>query len=362
MFDFFWVPVFTFLIAVLVILLLRPLATMGGLLDVPDARKRHEGAVPLVGGLAIALAVWAGCLMFLRSQGYYSGLLAGITLLALVGFVDDRRGMSPMTKLGAQIFAAILMTSWGGVYLSSLGDLFGRREIELVNWGIPLTLFAVVAVINAMNMSDGMDGLAGGLALTMFLWFSYLAEMTANASAQRVAVIFCGAIAGFLLFNMRNPLQGKLRVFLGDAGSLTLGYAIVWFSVELSQAGYNNGANVPPVVMLWIVGFVLIDLLAVVLRRVIKRRNPLSADRSHLHHILQRLGLSPGLIVWLIIASNALLGAVGVIGWRMGVSEQLLFIAFLGLVLIHLLLMHNAWRCLRIGRRFIRRRGKGCWH
>lgn len=359
MFDFFWVPVFTFLMAVLIILLLRPLATMGGLLDVPDARKRHEGAVPLVGGLAIALAVWAGCLMFLRSQGYYSALLAGITLLALVGFVDDRRGMSPMTKLGAQIFAAILMTSWGGVYLSSLGDLLGRREIELVNWGIPLTLFAVVAVINAMNMSDGMDGLAGGLALTMFLWFAYLAEVTVNAPAQRVAVIFCGAIAGFLLFNMRNPLQGKLRVFLGDAGSLTLGYAIVWFSVELSQVSYNNGSHVPPVVMLWIVGFVLIDLLAVVLRRAIKRRNPLSADRSHLHHILQRLGISPGVIVWLIIASNALLGAVGIFGWRMGVSEQLLFIVFLGLTLVHLLLMHNAWRCLRIGRRLIRRRAKG---
>ncbi len=111
----------------------------------------------------------------MRTQGYYVALLAGLSVLALVGMVDDLRGMSPLTKLIVQLFAAILMTSWGGVYLSSLGDLFSRREIELANWGIPLTLFAVVAVVNAMNMCDGMDGLAGGLAFFIFGWLAVVA-------------------------------------------------------------------------------------------------------------------------------------------------------------------------------------------
>lgn len=359
MFDFFWVPAFAFLVSALSVLLLRPVAMVGGLLDRPDNRKRHHGAVPLVGGIAVTLAIWAGCLLFMRNQGYYVALLGGLTLLAFVGLIDDMQGMSPVAKLGAQIFAAILMTSWGGVYLTSLGDIFGRREIELANWAIPLTLFAVVAVINAMNMSDGLDGLAGGLSLIVFGWYAYLAGELGNLAAQRVCVIFCGAILGFLIFNMRNPFRGKLRVFLGDAGSLMLGYGIVWFAVELSQPTYNNGRHVPPVVMLWVLGFVLIDLLVVVIRRALKRRNPLSADRTHLHHVLLRLGLSPDAIVWVILVSNALLGFVGVYGWKHGVSEQVLFLSFLGVTGLHLLLMRNAWRCLRVGRRIVLRGKRG---
>ncbi|MBB2916084.1 MraY family glycosyltransferase [Cupriavidus alkaliphilus] len=355
MFDFFWVPSFTFLVSALGVLLLRPVAMVGGLLDRPDNRKRHQGAVPLVGGIAVTLAVWAGCLLFMRDQGYYVALLGGLTLLALVGLIDDMQGMSPVAKLAAQLFAAILMTSWGGVYLTSLGDIFARREIVLADWGIPLTLFAVVSVINAMNMCDGLDGLAGGLSFIMFAWLAYLAGELGNAAAQRVCVIFCGAILGFLLFNMRNPLRGKLRVFLGDAGSLMLGYGVVWFAVELSQTRYNYGHHVPPVVMLWVFGFVLIDLLTVVIRRALKRRNPLSADRTHLHHVLLRLGVGPDAIVWVIVISNALLGLIGVYGWKNGVSEQTLFLGFLGLTIAHLCVMRNAWRCLRVGRRLIAR-------
>ncbi|SPA50712.1 MraY family glycosyltransferase [Cupriavidus taiwanensis] len=360
MFDFFWVPVTAFLVAATAVLLLRPVAVAGGLLDRPDARKRHEGAIPLVGGIAVTIGVWVGCHLFLRTQGYYIALLGGVTVLALVGWVDDLYGMSPVTKLGAQLFAAILMTSWGNVYLESLGDLFGRREIELANWGIPLTLFAVVSVINAMNMCDGLDGLAGGLALIILAWFAYLAGEVGNAPAQRVCVIFCGAIAGFLVFNLRNPFRGHMKVFLGDSGSLMLGFAIVWFATELSQKRYNpGGTNVPPVVMLWILGFILIDLLVVVIRRTIKRRNPLAADRTHLHHVLLRLGIGQDAIVLLILAANAFLGLIGVVGWKSGVSEQVLFLLFLGVTGLHLLVMRNAWRFIRVGRRLLTRTRRG---
>ncbi|WP_234942670.1 MraY family glycosyltransferase [Cupriavidus necator] len=248
MFDFFWVPLFSLLTTALIVLLLRPVAKAGGLVDRPNSRKRHLGEVPLVGGIAVTLAVWAASMLFMRTQGYYVALLGGLTLLALVGVIDDLKGMSPVAKLAAQLLAAILMTSWGGIYLSSLGDLFGRREIELANWGIPLTLFAAVAVINAMNMCDGLDGLAGGLAAIVFGWFAYLAGELGNGAAQRMCIIFCGAILGFLIFNIRNPLRGKSRIFLGDAGSLMLGFSIVWFAVLLSQVQYNEHGRIPPVV------------------------------------------------------------------------------------------------------------------
>lgn len=356
MFDFFWVPLVAMLLSVLAIFVLRPLAAAGGLVDRPDARKRHNGEVPLVGGIAVTLAVWIGGLLFMRTQGYYVALLGGLSVLAVIGVVDDLRNISPITKLVAQLIAAILMTSWGGVYLTSLGDIFGRREIELANWGIPLTLFAIVAVVNAMNMSDGLDGLCGGLAFVIFGWFAFVAGELGNNAAQRICVIFCGALLGFLMFNMRNPLRGRMRVFLGDAGSLMLGFGIVWFAVELSQPQYNAGRHAPPVVMLWILGFVLIDLLAVVVRRTMKGKNPLSADRTHLHHILLRLKLGPDLIVWIILFSNAMMGMIGVFAWKKGLSEQASFLLFLLVTSLHLLAMRYAWHFIRLGRRFLHKR------
>lgn len=353
MFNFFWMPAFSAFVSMLVILLLRPLAFRGGLLDRPGGRKRHDGDIPLVGGLAIMVTVGVDAALFMTPEGYYRALLGGLFVLAFAGMIDDLKGLAPVPKLGIQLFAAILMTSWGSVYLSSLGDIFGKKEIALLNWGIPLTLFAVVAVINAMNMSDGLDGLAGGLALTIFGWMAYLAGVIDNLPAQRMSIIFCGALIGFLVFNMRNPLRGRRRIFLGDAGSLMLGYGIVWFAVELSQKPYNSGQNVPPVVMLWVTGFLLIDLLAVVARRLLKGRNPLAADRTHLHHILLRLNVSPDAIVWIILASNALAGLAGVAAWQKGVSEQMLFAGFLLLALLHLLIMQNAWRFIKVGRRII---------
>ncbi|NSX04480.1 MraY family glycosyltransferase [Cupriavidus gilardii] len=347
MFDFFWIPLFTALIAATAVLLLRPLARKGDLLDRPGGRKRHGDDVPLVGGIAVTFAVWVGAIAFMREQGHYAALLVGLTVLAGVGVIDDSRGMSPITKLGFQIFAAILMTSWGGVFLMSLGDVLSKREIVLQNWGIPLTLFAAVAVINAMNMMDGLDGLAGGMALIIFAWFAYLSGEVLNFSAQRLCVVMCGALAGFLYFNLPHPLRGRYRVFLGDAGSLMLGFAIVWFAVELSQPQYNGGRHVPPVVMLWVCGFLLIDLLAVVLRRALLGRNPLSADRTHLHHFLLRLNIRPPLAVLTILTSNALLGLCGVLAWRYGVPEHIMFLAFVLTAAVHLLVMGNAARFLR---------------
>ncbi|WKZ85926.1 undecaprenyl/decaprenyl-phosphate alpha-N-acetylglucosaminyl 1-phosphate transferase [Ralstonia pickettii] len=353
MFDFFWVPALAFLLCVITILLLRPFAVVIGLVDRPNVRKRHDGDVPLVGGIAMTVAVTVTAVLFVRVQGSFIPLLAGMALLAMMGVLDDVKNVAPMTKLVVQLCAAILMTSWGGVYLTSLGDLFSRREIELANWGIPLTLFAVVAVVNALNMCDGMDGLAGGLGFVIFAWFAYIAGEIGNGVTQRICVIFCGALIGFLVFNIRNPLRGKLRVFLGDAGSLMLGYAIVWFAVELSQSTPSDSRHVPPVVMLWVLGFILIDLLAVVLRRMLKGKNPLAADRTHLHHILLRLDLKPESIVWILVFSNSLMGLIGVVGWKTGMSEQGLFLLFLGVTIVHLLVMRNAWRFIRFGRKLV---------
>ncbi len=350
MFEFFWLPVISAMLSAGAVLILRPLATRGGLLDHPGGRKRHEGSTPLVGGIAILIALWISSTMFVRGYDHYTALYIGLTLLAVVGMFDDLNGVSPLSKLAFQFFAAILMTSWGEVSLHSLGDLLYKRDVLLYAWGIPLTLLATLSVVNAINMTDGMDGLAGGLSFIVFGWFAWLAHDIGNPGAFRICLLMCGAIAGFLLFNMPSPLRRRL-VFLGDAGSLLLGYGISWFSVELSQKEYNAGAHVPPAVMLWVVGLILVDLLAVVLRRAIQGRNPLSADRTHLHHLLLRMGFSTKQTVWFLLLGNFLLGLVGVVAWKLGVPESIIFATFLLFTGFHLLVMQRAWIVIRWVRR-----------
>lgn len=355
MFDYFWIPLIAASISATVIFFIRPLALKQGLLDHPGGRKRHEGDIPLVGGIAVTISILVCSLLLIHSSSGHTALLVGLVILAITGVVDDLRGISPVPKLGIQLFSAILMTSWAGIFLQSLGDIFGHRAIEVLNWGIPLTLFAVVAVINALNMIDGLDGLAGGIAIVIFGWLAYIAGELGNMLAQRYCIIFTGALFGFLIFNWPNPMRGSRRVFLGDAGSLMLGYGIVWFTVELSQKQYNNGVNISPVVMLWICGFLLIDLLAVVTRRIMKGRNPLVADRTHVHHILARLKIPHKWIVCIVVGSNAIFGAVGILCWKYGVPERVLFLGFIGVAVLHLAVMRNAWRFVRFGRKLIRK-------
>lgn len=346
MFELFWLPAISALLSVGAVLILRPLATRGGLLDHPGGRKRHEGSTPLVGGMAILIAMWVSGAMFVRGYDHYTALYAGMTLLALVGLLDDLNGISPLSKLAFQFTAAILMTSWAEVSLHSLGDLLNKRDVILYAWGIPFTLLAVLSVVNAINMTDGIDGLAGGLSLIVFGWFAWLAYDVGNPGAFRICLLMTGAIAGFLLFNLPMPFRRSL-VFLGDAGSLLLGYGISWFSVELSQAEYNPHGHVPPAVMLWVVGLILVDLLAVVLRRTIQGKNPLSADRTHLHHLLLRMGLSSKQVVWCLLIGNFLLGLIGVTAWKQGVPESIIFATFLLLTGLHLLFMRRAWVVIR---------------
>jgi UDP-GlcNAc:undecaprenyl-phosphate GlcNAc-1-phosphate transferase len=351
MFELFWLPAISAMLSAGAILILRPLATRGGLLDHPGGRKRHEGSTPLVGGIAILIALLVTTAMFVRGSDHYTPLYTGLTLLAVVGLFDDMNGIPPLGKLAFQFTAAILMTSWGEVYLHSLGDLLYKRDVILYAWGIPLTLLAILSVVNAINMMDGMDGLAGGLSLIVFGWFAWLANEVGNLLACRICLLLCGALVGFLLFNMPSPLRRRL-VFLGDAGSLLLGYAISWFAVELSQKQYNpGGGHIPPVVMLWVVGLILVDLLAVVLRRAIQGKNPLSADRTHLHHLLLRMGFDTKQAVWFLLVGNFLMGLTGVAAWKLGVPESIMFVALLVFTGIHLLIMQRAWVVIRWVRR-----------
>jgi UDP-GlcNAc:undecaprenyl-phosphate GlcNAc-1-phosphate transferase len=342
--TFFAQAILAFLLTVLLILWMRRPAHRFGLVDDPGGRKRHGASVPLTGGISMTVGFFLALALSLPALADQLVLLVSMALLGLIGVLDDLGEVSPRSKLGVQILAAVLMTSWANHFLVHLGDLFGRGDIALMNWGIPLTVFATVALINAINMLDGLDGLAGGLVFVMLGFFAGFAWWETDGVALKILVVLLGALGGFLVFNLPHPWRGHRRTFMGDTGSLVLGFVVAWYSIGLTQ-GY--GQTVPPVVMLWVTGIVLFDLFTVTVRRMLRRRDPAAPDRAHIHHILLRRGLSPARAVALLLGANLVLGAIGTLGWAAGVSEAWLFAGYVAVGLAYFALFLFPARLLR---------------
>jgi UDP-GlcNAc:undecaprenyl-phosphate GlcNAc-1-phosphate transferase len=237
------------------------------------------------------------------------------------------------------------MTSWGNNFLTQLGDLFGRGPVLTNNWAIPLTVFATLALVNAINMFDGLDGLAGGLALIMLAVLTAFASLVGDPNASKILIVLAGAVAGFLVFNLPWGLRGRHRTFMGDSGSMVLGFVIAWFTVSLSQ---RPGVAVPPPVMLWVLGIVLMDVFTVTVRRLARRRSPLAPDRDHLHHMLLRRGYSPRATLAILVAANAALAAAGTLMWRSGVPDRWIFWSYLAVCAVYFALFFMPFRLYRL--------------
>ena len=258
------------------IVLLRNTARRMSLVDHPSGRKQHEGAVPVVGGIAIFGAFAFSALLVTQSEPLYPfrSLLGGMGLLVFAGVLDDMHDLSALAKLALQCAAALLMAAWGGVYVLQLGDLFGLGgNLVLGNFAIPFTVICALGLINALNMTDGIDGLAGGLTFISMTAIAILCYALKLSSHLLMISILIGAVVGFLCFNFRHPFRPRADVFLGDAGSMALGFALCWFTVGVARAAESA---VPAIVMVWIVAVPLLDMVVVILRRALSRRSPLS--------------------------------------------------------------------------------------
>ncbi len=339
---------------------LMPVARRVGLVDRPGGRKIHDGAVPAIGGLAIVTAVIATALVLGIAERVHPAFWAGLMVIVLVGTLDDLRDLGYHSKFLAQIAAAGLMLFWGGWHLRSLGNLVGAWPLGLGVFSIPLTFVAVVGVINAVNFSDGADGLAGGLVANALLWFcamglrappAALAAVSpagSPAGEAQIAFAFLGAVAGFLVFNLRRPGRRHALAFLGDAGSLGLGYALAWFTVAGAAGSTPLFA---PVTAIWLLAVPLADTLVCTGRRLLNGTSPFKADRKHLHHILIDLGLPVGRAVALIHGCAFLLGGIGVAGWFWGVAEHVMFYAAMAIFAAYLVFSMQALRVIDARRR-----------
>ncbi|WP_386065792.1 glycosyltransferase family 4 protein [Tahibacter sp. UC22_41] len=312
----------------LVCLVLMPLARRYGLLDVPSGRHDHASPTPLVGGLGIFGGVLAMALLRGALDPGLIAYLVAAALLVVVGVVDDRRDLSWRLRIVVQACAGLILAA-GGVQAASVGHLFAFGS-----WSIPFSVLATVGTINAINMIDGSDGLAGSLVLIALGFFVLVALGAGDAVLAGHVLLIAGAVAGFLAFNLRRPGLPAARLFLGNSGSALLGLTVVWAAFSLARIPGNAAAGI---VAPWLVALPLLDCVVVMTRRLLAGRSPFSADRNHLHHLLRDAGHTPQQIVRLCTLAALAAGAAALAWLHHTGAELALVLLFFGVLLLHYL-------------------------
>lgn len=312
----------------LLLRLFSRLAVRIGLVDYPGRRKRHWGAVPLIGGPAIFAGLCFGALIIADTLYPYRALFAALAILLLAGLLDDLNDLTPGQKFLAQIVAGICMISWGSMTVAHLGNLFGHAPVALHGLAYPMTVICLLGLINAINMADGADGLAAGLFLIAFGFLFVSAALTGATVTAQLLLTGIVVVLAFWSMNMRFPWQPQARIFMGDSGSMMLGLLLTWFSIEVAR----QGTGFPPIVAVWYLAIPLIDMGVVIVRRLSRGQSPFKAGRDHFHHVLIAAGLPPQTAVLIIHALALALGAAGFTAWRAGVPQHWMFYAFIGLL------------------------------
>jgi len=314
------------LVTVLFMFALRPVARGLELIDRPGGRKMHLGEIPVIGGLAMAAGLLIAGIYGSASLQGYPFFLSSVLLLVTIGGLDDRYDLPPSVRFLAQICASLLMVAGAGVAVEDIGTIFFGGLVELGWFSVPFTVLIVLTAVNAFNMFDGSDGVAGSQAFVSLLFLGIACILASAYQYLPFIVVLLGCVAGFLLFNWPSRRTSNVRAFMGDAGSTMLGFSLAWLSVELSQE--PTRALSPPVV-LWIFSLPVFDLFSSMIRRVSQGYSPFHGDSDHLHHLLRRVGLSSRRVAQVVMLAAAVFSALGLGAHVAGVEDGWLFAGWL---------------------------------
>ncbi|HEX2194704.1 MAG TPA: MraY family glycosyltransferase [Candidatus Limnocylindria bacterium] len=293
--------------------MVRDAAHGAGLLDVPEERKVHNRALPRLGGVAIAAAFYLGVAAGLvaarfighrleLASGHLPAILVGVALIAGVGLLDDLQGMRARVKLGAQVLVALV--AYGlGLSIDRMHGPWG--VVELGPWSLLLTVAWFVAVVNAINLIDGLDGLAPGTALIAMVAFFGMTIGVGRSDAAVVAIAAgAGGVIGFLRYNVPPA-----SIIMGDSGAMLLGFLLAAVAVSLTQLT----TQVTPWAPMLVLALPLVDMAWAIIRRLARGVPIFAPDKRHIHHQLVGLGLSTRAAVFVLWAVSAVAGAFAVL-------------------------------------------------
>ncbi|KUO72956.1 MAG: hypothetical protein APF77_10720 [Clostridia bacterium BRH_c25] len=303
------------------------LAKLVGAIDVPgDDRRVHKVPIPRLGGLAIFLGFMAGLLYLIDIDSKMFGVLIGAAIIVTLGFFDDIKPLPAKFKFVVQVIAAIIVIRSGVVIPRVSNPLYfilGEEYIEFGIWAYPLTLFWIVGVTNAINLVDGLDGLAAGISTISAATLFVAALNTGQPFAAILAALLAASTLGFLPYNF-NPA----KIFMGDTGALFLGYMLSVISV----IGVLKGAAALSILVpIFAIGLPIFDTLFAMIRRTLSGKPMMEADKGHLHHKLLDAGMSQKQAVLTLYSISAVLGfsAVALVEVTLKAAFILVFAVFL---------------------------------
>jgi len=271
---------FVFLVVVLIVPIIIKIAHHVNALDIPNERKVHKYPMPRLGGLAIFLGFLVGYMVFCKPTVQMNSILIGSFFIILLGTFDDIKPLTPLIKFGGQLLAAIIVVYYGNIVMQDI-SAFGLY-IDFSFLARPITILFIVAVINCMNLIDGLDGLAGGIATIFFITIAIISNIFGlyNGLDASLTLIMIGATLGFLLYNFHPA-----KIFMGDSGSMFLGYII---SI-ISLLGFKNVTLTSFIVPILILAIPILDTLFAIIRRLLKGESFAKADKEHFHHQILKM-------------------------------------------------------------------------
>ncbi len=328
----------------IMIRLMRPIALRINLTDQPNDRKIHSGAIPLIGGVAMFFGVQVTILLLPHDLNEFKYFLLSSLIIVGIGVLDDNSDIPVWTRFIFQFIVAIIVISLGGVSVMSLGNLFGNGDILLNEWSYFFSVIAIIVAMNAVNMADGLHGLAGGNSLISFLSISFLSINSLLESSLLISLLFCIVLPVFLMHNLCIGVSSSKRIFMGDAGSMFIGLSLVWVLFEFSQ---GEARTFPPVIALWLIAFPLIEIASTVLRRLNSGVSPFKPDSFHTHHVLIKLGFSEKKTLIVILTFSILMAIIGILGDRYLIDEYLMLLSFVLIFIIHYISISLAIRKIK---------------
>ncbi len=297
-----------------------------GVIDIPNYRKVHKDPTPSLGGLAIFLGVVIGLLYISPNHEYFLDISLGVIIIIITGLLDDKYTIRPILKLTGQIFAAGILINAGLIIEKITIPLFGVVELDF--FSIAITLLWIVGITNAINLIDGLDGLASGVSTIALTSIFVMAILDERTLVVYLCVVLIGGNLGFLFHNFHPA-----KIYMGDTGSMFLGYSIAVISILGLFKNVTLFSFIIPIIVLAVPIF---DTLFAMVRRKINGQKVMAPDKKHIHHQLLSAGFSHRTTVLIIYGFSAMFGALAIVFSNASLS-LLLFISFIIWFMLHII-------------------------
>ena len=306
-----------FAVSFLSVPLVMLLANSSGAVALPGKRHIHAHPTPKFGGVAIASGVLVISPFIFTIDKIIGSYLLSSGVMLFLGIMDDVRGADWRVKSVFSVLATAVFIFGSDLWITNLGDLFGYGEIKLGNWGIPFTFIAIFGVVNAINLIDGLNGLACGVSSIAFVAFAVFASMSGNSAVLYLSLCSLGATLG--LFRYNYP---KARIFMGDSGTMFIGFSIAVMSIMLTQGEERINPMVPVIIL----AVPIYDTLRVFIIRILNKRSPFLGDKTHIHHLMMRSGIRQRRVVKIVWILSALMSVLAFAFYR--VDEWVMLLVF----------------------------------